>query len=100
MTIVLVSLLVVAAVSWVFRISFTALFTGDRLPAALRQRMDAVGPAAFAALVVTHVAGTSTAALAPVLVALVAAGLVARRTGSHLAAVVVAAGAWWLVSLL
>lgn len=39
----------VAAVSWLYRVSFTALLTGDRLPAAVRARMDSVSPAAFAA---------------------------------------------------
>lgn len=91
------ALLAVAVASWLFRVSFVALVTGDRLPSQVSERLDAVGPAAFAALVVTDVLGEPGPALPGAVVALVAAGITARLTGSHLAAVVVAALAWWLV---
>lgn len=94
-----VALLVVAAVSWLYRVSFTAVLAEDRLPAGLRARMDAVGPAAFAALLATHVAGTPTGELPAVLVAIAAAAVAARLTHSHVWAVLAAAGAWSLVAL-
>lgn len=97
---VLLALLAVAAVSWFYRVSFTALLTGDRLPAAARSRMDAVAPAAFAALLVAHVAGAERAEALGLLAAVVAAAVAAHLARSHLAAVVAAAVAWWLVAAL
>lgn len=94
-----IALLVVAAISWAMRISFTAVFAGDRLPEWVRTRLDAVGPAAFAALLASHVASGHASAVPSTVVALVVAGVVARVTRSHLAAVVGAALAWWLMSL-
>lgn len=96
---VLIALLVLAGISWLYRVSFTALVAGDRLPAGLRARMDAVSPAAFAALLATHVAGTSAADAPAIVAAVLAAAATAWRTGSHVAAIVVAGGTWWLVSL-
>lgn len=96
---VLLSLLALAAISWLYRVSFTALVAGDRLPPGLRARMDAVSPAAFAALLVTQVAGTPAADAPPVVAAVLAAAVTAWRTGSHVAAIVVAGGTWWLLSL-
>ena len=95
----LIALLALAAVSWLYRVMFTAVVDGDRLPAGLRARMDAVGPAAFAALVASKVAGTPTGELLPVVAAIVAAGVTARRTGNHLAAMVAAVVAWMLASV-
>ena len=97
---VLLTLLAVAAISWAYRVSFTAVLPSDRLPAALRRRMDAVGPAAFAALLATHVAGAAPGEVPVLLVAVVAAGVAAHLTRSHVAAVVAAAGAWWALTLL
>lgn len=94
-----IALVAVAALSWAMRISFTAVFEGDRLPESVRSRLDAVGPAAFAALLAGHVAGGDASALPTTVVALVVAGVLARITGSHLAAVVGAALAWWLMSV-
>jgi len=94
-----VALLAVAAVSWLYRVSFTAVLAEDRLPTGVRARMDAVGPAAFAALLATHVAGTPSGELPGVLAAVLAAAVAARRTGSHVWAVLAAASAWSLVAL-
>ncbi|WP_238442983.1 AzlD domain-containing protein [Salsipaludibacter albus] len=95
---VLVALLAVALVSWVYRVAFTGLLGGDRLPASVRGRLDVVGPAAFAALVVTDLAGQPAPLLLPMGAAVVAAAITARLTGSHVAAVVVAGLAWWACS--
>ncbi len=97
---VMLTLLVLGVVTWGFRITFTALVPADRLPTAVRSRMDAVGTAAFAALVATELAGTSRVALPAAAAAVVAAAIAAQRTGSHLAAVGAAAVVWILVSML
>jgi branched-subunit amino acid transport protein len=94
-----VALLAVAVVSWLYRISFTAVLAEDRLPTGLRARMDAVGPAAFAALLATHVAGTDPAELPAVLAGIAAAAVASRLTPNHLVAVLAAAAAWALVAL-
>ncbi len=96
---VLLALLAVALVSWVYRIAFTGLVPGDRLPAAVRLRLDVVGPSAFAALVVTDLAGQPSSLLVPAVIAVVAAGVSARLTGSHVAAVGFAALAWWVATI-
>lgn len=93
------TLLAVAAVSWLYRVSFTAVLTGDRLPAAVRARMDAVSPAAFAALLAIHVAGAPPAEVPTLLVAVAAAAVAARITRSHVAAVLAAAAAWWVLAV-
>ncbi len=97
---VLLTLLAVAVISWAYRVSFTAVLPSDRLPAVLRRRMDAVGPAAFAALLATHVAGAAPGEVPDLVVAVLAAGVAARLTGSHVAAVLAAAGAWWALAAL
>lgn len=96
---VLLALLTLAVISWLFRVSFTALVSGDRLPPGVRARMDAVSPAAFAALLATQVTGTSAADTPAIIAAVLAAAVTAWRTGSHVAAIAVAGGTWWLVSL-
>lgn len=96
---VLLTLLAVALVSWLYRVSFTAILPPDRLPTGLRSRMDAVAPAAFAGLLAGHLAGAGTAELPALAVAVVAAGVAAHLTASHLAAVAAAAAAWWVVAL-
>lgn len=95
---VLLTLLAVATVTWGFRITFTALVAADRLPASVRSRMDAVGAAAFAALLATEVSATSRAGLPAMAGALVAGAVAARLTSNHLAAVAVGAAAWALIS--
>jgi branched-subunit amino acid transport protein len=95
---VLIVLLGVAAVTWLYRVSFTALFADDRLPTAIRSRMDAVGPAAFAALLATHVAGVETGQRSGVVLAVLAAVVAAHLTRSHLVAVLAAAGTWWVLA--
>lgn len=91
-----IALVLVAIITWLYRISFTALLDGQRLPAAVRQRMDAVAPAAFAALVAARITGTAPGDVLPIAAACLAAGLVAWRGASHVAAVGAAAAAWWL----
>ncbi len=97
---VLLALVCVALVSWVFRVTFTGLLAGDRLPDAVRVRLDVAGPAAFAALVATDLAGEPAPLLLPMALALLAAGVTARLTRSHVAAVAVAAGAWSTFAIL
>lgn len=96
---VFLTLLGVAAISWTFRIMFTALVPAERLPAVVRSRMDAVGPAVFAALLATELAGTSHVAMPTTIVSLGAAAVAARLTGNHLAAIGAAAAAWMVMSL-
>lgn len=97
---VMLTLLAVATVTWGFRITFTALVAADRLPASVRSRMDAVGAAAFAALLATQLSETSRAALPAMVGALAAAAVAARLTKNHLAAVAVGAATWALISVL
>lgn len=97
--IALVALLGVAVISWLYRISFTALASETRLPPGLRARMDAISPAAFATLIATDVAGTPTTAIPGAVIALFVAGVVAWRTHNHLIAVLSAVVAWTVVSL-
>lgn len=97
---VLLTLLAVAGISWAYRVSFTAVLPPDRLPSVLRTRMDAVAPAAFAALLASHVASAPSAELPTLVVAVVAAGIAARITSSHVVAVLAAAGAWVVLALL
>lgn len=75
------TVLLVGVVSLAFRLSFTVLADPDRLPAALRDRLDVVGPATFGALIAGSLAGSvGTPQLVPAVVGLVAAGLVARTS--------------------
>ena len=75
LTIVLVGL-----VSLVLRLSFTVLADPARLPAAVRGRLDVVGPATFAALIATSLAGAvGTPHLVPAVVGVAAAWVTARR---------------------
>lgn len=97
--IVFLTLVAVAAVTWLFRVSFTAIVSANRLPAAVRARMDAVSPAAFAALLATEIAGAGPGTLGPMLLAVAAAALAARRTGNHVVAIGAAVAAWSLASL-
>lgn len=96
---VLATLLLLAAFTWLFRVSFTAVFDGDHLPAAVRARMDAVGPAAFAALLATKLAAVPVAAVLPSLAAVAAAGVVASRTRNHLYAVAAAVATFRVLTL-
>jgi branched-subunit amino acid transport protein len=86
----IVTVILVGAVSLAFRLSFTVLADPERLPAALRDRLDVVGPATFGALIAGSLAGAvGTPQLVPAVVGLSAAGLAATRTSQLLAPVLV-----------
>ncbi len=89
------ALLVGALATYVLRVSFIALVPADRLPARVRLALDDVGPAAMAAIVATHLAHRSGPAglWSPSLVAAFVAALVAWRTRSLGATVLVGIGA-------
>lgn len=97
---VFLTLIAVAAVSWLFRISFTAVMSEEKLPDSIRSRMDVIGPATFAALLAADLSDTPAGAALPTLAAMVAAVLVAWRTRNHGKAVLAAGVAWYLASLL
>ncbi len=50
----LLSMLVLGVVSWVLRISFVTLLPAERLPAAVREALTHLAPAALAAIVVVE----------------------------------------------
>lgn len=86
----ILTIVLVGAVSLAFRLSFTVLADPDRLPSALRARLDVVGPATFGALIAGSLAGAAgTPHLVPAVVGLGAAGLAATRTSQLLAPVLV-----------
>lgn len=97
---VFLSLIAVAGVSWLFRISFTAVMSEEQLPDAIRSRMDVIGPATFAALLAADLSNTSAGAALPTIAAMAAAVVVAWRTQNHGKAVIAAGVAWYLVSIL
>ena len=94
----LLALLGVAAITWGYRVTFTAVVGADRLPARLRSRMDAVGPAAFSALVMTELATAEAAAIPAFVLALLAAGAAAWKSRSLLVSVGLAIGVFGLVT--
>lgn len=49
--IALLSMLVLGAISWVFRIAFITLLPADRLPARLHNHLEYLAPAVLAAIV-------------------------------------------------
>jgi branched-subunit amino acid transport protein len=81
-------LLAVAAGSWVLRVTFVTVVDVDTLPSLVREALDYVGPAVLAALIVTTLAhGEGHAGLRlslPEITGLVAAAVVALRTGTLL----------------
>ena len=97
---VFLALVAVAAVSWMFRVSFTAVMSEEQLPNAIRSRMDVIGPATFAALLAADLSDTSTGAALPTIAAMAAAVVVAWRTRNHGKAVLAAGAAWYLISIL
>lgn len=85
------ALLAVGLASLGFRLAFTVLADADRLPAFVRSRLDVVGPATFAALLATTVAGAvGDPRAVPLVGGLAAAALVATRTSQVLAPVATA----------
>jgi branched-subunit amino acid transport protein len=73
----------VAAMSWLFRVTFSGFVSPEHLPSAISDRLDALAPAAFAALVTAHVVGTPSHARVTTVVAMAAAAVVARLTGGY-----------------
>jgi branched-subunit amino acid transport protein len=82
--IALVSMLVLGAVSWVFRIAFITLLPAERLPARLQNDLENLAPAVLAAIVAVELIALIRDAepvdAVVLLGAGVAIGLVAYRT--------------------
>ena len=97
-------LLAVAGGTWALRVAFVTVVDVDALPSLIREALDYVGPAAMAALVITTLAhGEGLAGLRPSLpeaAGLIAAAVVALRTGTLLWALVAAMGAFTAVAML
>jgi branched-subunit amino acid transport protein len=81
-------LFAVAAGTWALRVAFVTIVDVDTLPSLAREALDYVGPAVLAALIVTTLAHgeghTGLRPSPPEIAGLVAAALVALRTGSLL----------------
>jgi branched-subunit amino acid transport protein len=95
----LTTLALLGAVSWLYRLSFTALIDDGRLPEDLRARLDVVGPAALAAVVVSGLVN-APGETRPALTVAVLAGGVAARFGGTAASVGAAIVAWSVVTAL
>lgn len=82
--IALLSMLVLGAVSWVFRIAFITLLPADRLPARLHNHLEYLAPAVLAAIVAVELIALVRHAEPLDAVVLLAAGatiaVVAHRT--------------------
>jgi branched-subunit amino acid transport protein len=80
----LLSMLVLGAVSWLFRIAFITLLPADRLPARLQKDLDYLAPAVLASIVAVELTDLVRGAPPVDALALLAAGafiaLVAYRT--------------------
>jgi branched-subunit amino acid transport protein len=84
--IALASMVMLAAVCWLFRVAFVTLVPAERLPAGLRAGLENLAPAVLAAIVAVEVVSmigdaTSGEAL-PLLAAVAVTGVVARLTRS------------------
>jgi branched-subunit amino acid transport protein len=88
-------------VSWVLRVLFIVLVPARRLPPPVHRALAHTGPAALAALLATDLAQSGFDGGSPValLLALLAAALVARRTRSLLLATGAGIGASVLLTL-
>ena len=82
----LVSMVLLAAVCWLFRVAFVTLVPAERLPTGLRDSLAYLAPAVLAAIVAVEVVsmiGDATPGQAlPVLAAVAVTGVVARLTRS------------------
>jgi branched-subunit amino acid transport protein len=80
----LLSMLVLGAVSWLFRIAFITLLPADRLPTRLQHGLDYLAPAVLASIVavelVDQVRGAPPADAVALLAAAAAIAVVAYRT--------------------
>ena len=97
-------LLASSVVTWLLRVGFIVIVPATRLPEGLRRVLDHAAVAALAALLATALTRESGPAWlvtpSPVLVAAVAAGLVAWRTGRIGLTVVVAVTVLWAAQLM
>ncbi len=97
-------LLASSVVTWLLRVGFIVIVPARRLPEGFRRVLDHAAVAALAALLATALAHDSGAAWlltpSPVHVAVVAAGLVAWRTGRMGLTVVVAVTVLYAAQLL
>ena len=100
----LLVLLAVAAGAWALRVGFVTIIDVETLPAPVREALDHVGPAVLAALIITTLAhGNGHAGLRPslpVVAGLIAAALVALRTGNLLWPLAAAMGVFTAATLL
>ena len=99
-----VVLLASSVVTWLLRVGFIVIVPARRLPEGLRRVLDHAAVAALAALLATALTRESGPAWlltpSPVLVAAVAAGLVAWRTGRLGLTAVVAVTVLWAAQLI
>lgn len=79
----LLLLLLAGAVAAGYRLSFTALADPARLPDAIRDRLDVVGPATFAAILGAQLSGGGMTSSAPTVAGLVVAAVGASRGWSY-----------------
>lgn len=87
-----IAVLGAAACTYLLRISMVVVLAGRQLPASLEHQLRLAGPAVLAAVVASALFvsdGAAQAAPASHLAAVVAAGLVVRRTGRSLHALLV-----------
>jgi len=84
--IALVSMALLAAVCWLFRVAFVTLVPAERLPTGLRAGLEYLAPAVLAAIVAVEVVGmlshSTPGDALPLLAAVVVTGVVARLTRS------------------
>jgi branched-subunit amino acid transport protein len=84
--IALVSMVLLAAVCWLFRVAFVTLVPAERLPTGLRAGLEYLAPAVLAAIVAVEVVGmlshSTPGDALPLLAAVVVTGVVARLTRS------------------
>jgi branched-subunit amino acid transport protein len=100
----LLVLLAIAGGTWALRVAFVTIVDVDALPSLVREALDYLGPAVMAAVVITTIAhGEGHAGLRPSLAevaGLVAALVVALRTGTLLWALAAAMGVFTAVGVL
>ncbi|HET6877672.1 MAG TPA: AzlD domain-containing protein [Jatrophihabitans sp.] len=96
--------LLTAGVSWLLRLTFVVLISGDRLPARITAALDHTAPAVLAALIsvgtVTSIQHDSGAVRLAVLACLLGVAAVARRRPSVALSVGIALAAVLTIDLL
>jgi branched-subunit amino acid transport protein len=100
----LLALCLLAAGSWVLRITFVTLRSPEALPAVVRSGLDYIGPAVTAGLIVVLLAGgegPTGLRLSPGEVAALGAGAAAALRGAGLLpTIAIGMAALWVVDLL